>query len=80
MTPEELLASRMKIATSLQAEMAKLRTEVTGLHNEMTSFAVEQRRFGNSLDALQQEVRATLNHIRLRQEVKDETRNAAVNQ
>jgi hypothetical protein len=65
---EQQLKDRLKIATNLQAEIASLRAEVTGLHNDMTSFAVAQRLFGDSLNALQQEVRATLNDIRLRQE------------
>jgi peptidoglycan hydrolase CwlO-like protein len=57
MTPEELLASRMKIATDLHAQIASLRTEVQGLRNEMASF-------GESLNALRGEIRATLNNIR----------------
>jgi peptidoglycan hydrolase CwlO-like protein len=61
MTPEELLASRMKIATDLHAQIASLRTEVTALRHEMTSF-------GESLNALRGEISATLNDIRLRQE------------
>jgi peptidoglycan hydrolase CwlO-like protein len=68
MTLEQQLKDRLKIATNLQAEIASLRAEVMALHNEMTSFAIAQRLFGDSLNALQQEVRATLNDIRLRQE------------
>jgi hypothetical protein len=49
MTPEELLASRMKIATDLHAQIASLRAEVQGLRHQMDSFAVEQKRVGESL-------------------------------
>jgi hypothetical protein len=49
MTPEELLASRMKIATDLHAQIASLRAEVQGLRHQMDSFAVEQKLFGESL-------------------------------
>jgi hypothetical protein len=54
MTPEELLASRMKIATDLHTQIASLRTEVQGLREQMNSFAVQ--------------LSDTLNAIRLRQE------------
>jgi peptidoglycan hydrolase CwlO-like protein len=57
MTPEELLASRMKIATDLHTQIGSLRSEVQGLRNEMASF-------GESLNALRGEIRSTLNHIR----------------
>jgi len=58
---EQQLKDRLRIATSLQAEMANLRAEVQGLRHEMTSF-------GESLNALRGEIGATLNAIRLRQE------------
>jgi peptidoglycan hydrolase CwlO-like protein len=57
MTPEELLASRMKIATDLHTQIGSLRSEVQGLRNEMASF-------GESLNARRGEIRSTLNHIR----------------
>jgi hypothetical protein len=62
-TLEEQLKSRIRIATDLHAEIASLRAEVTGLHNEMIGFAVEQKLFGESLNALQQEVRMTLEEM-----------------